>query len=139
MKKVIVMLIGSVGAILLGLPYIFHAFGPTEAEVVSWGEISLYTGVALTLLSIGIGHSTKRISRGILALGYLFLALLQVLPIFLWFTFHGTGISDGTPPSPFVAHWGYAIPHLVLLVIGIMVIISAFRGDNGERAYRPTP
>lgn len=139
MKKVIVMLIGSVGAILLGLPYIFHAFGPTEAEVVSWGEISLYTGVALTLLSIGIGHSTKRISRGILALGYLFLALLQVLPIFLWFTFHGTGISDGTPPSPFVAHWGYAIPHLVLLVIGIMVIMSAFRGDNGERGYRPTP
>ncbi len=133
------MLIGGIGAVLLGVTYIFHAFGPTEAEVVTWGEVSLYTGIVLTLLSVGIGRSTKWIPRSILALGYLFLALLQVLPIFLWFTFHGTGISDGTPPSPFVAHWVYAIPHLVLLVIGIVVIVSAFRGDNGERAYRPTP
>ncbi|MBN2389756.1 MAG: hypothetical protein JXR84_03470 [Anaerolineae bacterium] len=127
MKKVIVMLIGGVGAILLGLPYIFHAFGPTEAEVVTWGKVSLYTGLILTLLAIVIGRSPKKLFRGILALGYLFLALLQVLPIFLWFTFHGMGISDGTPPSPFVAHWGYAIPHLAEQVVSLGVIVFATR------------
>lgn len=130
MKKVAVMLIGGVGAVLLGLPYIFHAFGPTEAEVVSWGEVSLYTGIGLTLLAVVIGRSAKKLFRGVLALGYLFLALLQVLPIYLWFTFHGTGISDGTPPSPFVAHWVYAIPHVVLLIVGLAVIASVFKSDD---------
>ncbi len=102
MRKTIVMLIGSVGAILLGLPYIFRVFGPTEAEVVSWGKVSLYTGIVLTLLAVVIGRSAKRPLQGILALGYLFLALLQVLPIFLWFLFHGSGISDGSPSVSFV-------------------------------------
>jgi hypothetical protein len=39
--RITAMLFGGIGAILLGLPYIFHAFGPTEAEVVIWGEVSL--------------------------------------------------------------------------------------------------
>lgn len=134
MKKVAIMLIGGVGAILLGLPYIFYAFGPTEAEVASWGEVSLYTGIVLTLLAIVIGRSAKKFFRGILALGYLVLALLQVLPIFLWFTFHGTGISDGTPPSPFVAHWVYAVPHIVLLIAGLAVIAFTLRNDD-EKLY----
>ena len=138
MKKVIVMLVGGVGAILLGLPYILHTFGPTEAEVVSWGKVSLYTGVVLALLSVGIGRSTKRIPRSILALGYLFLALLQALPIFLWFTFHGAGISDGTPPSSFVAHWGYAIPHLALLIVSLVVIASVLKRGDAGLAHRPT-
>jgi len=139
MKKVAVMLVGSIGAILLGLPYIFHAFGPTEAEVTSWGEVSLYTGIVLTLLALAIGRTTKKLFRGILALGYLFLALLQVLPIFLWFTFHGTGISDGTPPSPFVAHWVYAMPHLAILVISLVAIVTALKNSDAELSYRPTP
>jgi hypothetical protein len=138
MKKVAVMLVGSIGAILLGLPYIFRAFGPTEAEVASWGEVSLYTGIVLTLLAVAIGRNTKKFFRGILALGYLFLALLQVLPIFLWFTFHGTGISDGTPPSPFVAHWGYAIPHLAVLVVSLAATVSMLKGDEARPVQRPT-
>jgi len=134
MKKVAVMLIGGVGAILLGLPYIYYVFGPMEAEVASWGEVSLYTGIVLTLLAIVIGRSAKKLFRGILALGYLFLALLQVLPIFLWFTFHGTGISDGTPPSAFVAHWVYALPHIVLLIAGLAVIALTFKNAD-EKLY----
>lgn len=132
------MLVGSIGAILLGLPYIFRAFGPTEAEVASWGEFSLYTGIVLTLLAVGVGRNTKKLFRGILALGYLFLAFLQVLPIFLWFTFHGTGISDGTPPSAFVAHWGYAIPHLAVLMVSLVVITFVLQGDEGKHSHRIT-
>lgn len=121
------MLIGAIGAILLGLPYITGAFGPTEVEVTKWGIVSLCTGAVLVLLSVGTGHSDKRISRVILALGYIFLALLQVLPALLWFQFHSSGISDGTPPGAFVAHWGYSIPHLALFIISIVVLSHLFR------------
>ena len=138
MKKVVAMLIGSVGAILLGLPYICYAFGPTEAEVASWGEVCLYTGIFLTLLAVVIGRSPKRLFRGILALGYLFLALLQVPPIFLWFAFHGTGISDGSPPSPFVAHWIYAIPHLAILIVSLVATVSMLKGSETSPTQRPT-
>jgi len=104
------------GAILLGLPYILHAFGPTEAEFVTWGRVSVWAGIVLGLLWLGIGRSNRTAAKAALAGGILLVALLQVPPILLWFAFHGTGISDGSPPSTFVAHWGYAIPHVVLLV-----------------------
>ena len=108
--KMLIMLVGSIGTILLGLPYVFHAFGPTEAEVVTWGRLSLYLGTGLILLSIGIGRSNGRAAKVFLSLGYISLALFQVLPILLWFVFLGSGISDGSPSSAFVAHWLYSIP-----------------------------
>lgn len=97
------MLAGAAGAALLGLPYILRAFGPTEAEVVAWGRVSLALGVTLLLLAVGLGRRS-RAARALLAAGFALAALLQVLPIFLWLLFHGTGISDGSPPSAFVAH-----------------------------------
>ena len=121
------MLVGATGAILLGLPYIFHAFGPTEAEVGIWGWISLYLGVSLILLSVGFGRSTERTPRVFLSLGYTSLAFFQVFPILFWFAFHGSGVSDGTPPSAFVAHWFYSIPHAVLLVVSLLVLHLLWR------------
>ena len=130
------MLVGGSGAILLGLPYSFHAFGPTEAEVVSWGRISLYLGASLILLSIGIGRSNKnRAARVFLSLGYLSLALLQAVPILLWVAFHGSGISDGTPPSAFVAHWLYSIPHVVLLFISLLVLHQLWPSSTPSPTY----
>ena len=121
------MLIGGIGAILLGLLYIFHAFGPTEAEVVIWGWLSLYMGASLILLSMGIGRSDKKAAKVFLSLGYIGLALFQVVPILLWFAFHGSGISDGAPPSTFVAHWSYSIPHVGLLVVSLMALYQLWR------------
>ena len=115
--KTALMLAGGIGGVLLGLPYIFHAFGPTEAEVAHWGMICTLAGAVLLMLAVGIGRSKQRVAKVGLAAGYTALALLQVPPIFLWFVFHGTGISDGTPPSEFVAHWGYALAHLALLMV----------------------
>jgi len=129
LKRMSFLLIGAIGAILLGLPYILGAFGPTEAEVAKWGIVSLCTGVVLVLLSVGIRRSDNRIFKVILALGYIFLALLQVLPFLLWFRFHGCGISDGTPPSAFVAHWGYSIPHLALFIVSVVVLYHLFQSE----------
>ena len=125
--RITVILLGGFGGILLGLPYIFHAFGPTEVQVVIWGEASLGTGVVLLFLAIGLGRSKKTFAKVDLAFGYVILALLQVPPVVLWFAFHGSGISDGTPPSAFVAHWGYSVPHLVLLGTSLMVIYDLVR------------
>jgi hypothetical protein len=54
--------------------------------------------------------------------------VLQILPIALWWQFHRQGISDGTPPSAFVAHWGFSAPHIALLAISaLMVYGTLFR------------
>jgi len=131
----LIMLIGGIGAILLGLLYIFHAFGPTEAEVVIWGRLSLYMGASLILLSMGIGRSSKKAAKVFLSLGYIGLALFQVVPILLWFAFHSSGISDGAPPSAFVAHWSYSIPHAGLLVVSLMVLYQLWRLPTHSPAY----
>jgi hypothetical protein len=81
--------------VALGLPYLMSAFGPTEAEVRVWGWLCL----ALVCAAIG---------------------MLQVPAALLWFLFHGSGISDGSPPSAFVAHWAYALPHLALLALSVL-------------------
>lgn len=130
MKNSQLTLIGGVGAVILGLPYIYHAFGPTEAEVVSWGKASFYLGIAMTVFSMVFRNDGSGIAKAILGFGCFALALLQVLPTSLWFIFHGHGISDGTPPSSFVAHWGYSIPHIILLTIGIIGLYRFFRTSS---------
>lgn len=84
-------------------------------------------GVVLLFLAIGLGRSKSILAKVALAFGYVILALLQVPPVVLWFAFHGSGISDGTPPSTFVAHWGYSVPHLVLLGASLMVVYNVVR------------
>ena len=85
-----------------------------------WGKVSLYLGVALILVSVALGRKSTRFAKVILGVGYFILALLQVPPILLWFAFHGSGIAGG--PSSFVAHWGYSIPHIMLLTVSIIIL-----------------
>jgi hypothetical protein len=115
-------MLGSAGSIALGLTYVLHAFGPTEAEVVLWGWVSIYLGLAVVPLTVGAWRSHSGIIEGVAGLGWGIVALLQVPPILLWFAFHGSGISDGTPPSTFVAHWAYSIPHLAVLVASAAMV-----------------
>ena len=112
------------GSIALGLAYVHHAFGPTEAEVVLWGQVSLWLGLTLLPLTVGFRHSKSRAVKGLLGLGWGIVALLQLPPILLWPAFHGSGISDGTPPSAFVAHWAYAIPHVAVLAASAAMMWS---------------
>ena len=127
MTRIDLMLGGAVGAILLGLPYIVGLFGPTEAEVRLWGIVSLGLGVGLCILSLALEDREGWMPKIVLALGYLAVAMLQILPIILWFEFHGRGISDGTPPSAFGANWVFSIPHLALFAVSIAVLFLIFR------------
>ena len=118
--------------------YVLHAFGPTEAEVVLWGRVSIYLGLAVVPLTVGAWRSHSRIIKGVAGLGWGIVALLQVPPILLWFAFHGSGISDGTPPSTFVAHWAFSLPHLALLAASAaMVCTLLVRSWSGSRLRKP--
>lgn len=106
-------------SMIVGFPYVVGLFGPTEREVWVWGMVAMGGGLALLVLAWLTRDRWRVLPRIVGGFGYLLLALMQVLPIGLWFQFSGYGISDGTPPSRFVAHWLYAIPHIVLLLIGL--------------------
>lgn len=56
--------------------------------------------------------------------------LIQIPAIILWLLFNGHGISDGSPPSSFVAHWIFAIPHLVIVLLGIILIKSLLKNKH---------
>ena len=129
-RNVILMVAGAVGAIILGFVYIFRAFRPMEAEVVLWGQVSVGLGIALGILALTVGAKRTKLRRLILGLGYTVLVVLQIPPIILWFAFHGSVPSDWPSPGPFVAHWGYAIPHIILLAISAFTLYCIFRNRS---------
>ena len=128
---------GGLGATALGLLYATYAFGPTEAEVAMWGTVAFFAGLAIV-----IGAAGLQVARpGALRLGIALLtgavALLQGPPILLWFIFHGAGISDGSPHTPFVAHWAYALPHVIVAALCVVAALGLARHPGVEGA--PTP
>lgn len=127
-------MIGAIGAIMVAIPYIVHAYGPTEAEVAAWGMFSLAWGIILLLLSL---FSFGKI---VAYLGFSTVALVQIPPIILWFLFHGQGISDGSPPSGFTAHWGYSMPHILIFLICAAILYKQgpifSQGIKGKSRFR---
>ena len=108
----------------VGIPYIFGLFGPTEAEVGTWGNAAIFLGVIILILSIFV---TIRFFAIVLASVLLIVVLIQIPPTILWFIFHGHGISDGTPPSWFTAHWGFAIPHIFVITAGVWCLLQLYK------------
>lgn len=108
---------------LTGLLYLFQVFGQTESEVVTWGLVALVLGGILvfhSLIKVKFNAAIENV--------LVFVVLLIQLPaILLWFTFSGSSISDGTPPSNFVAHWIFATPHIVIVLFAIIIILSLLR------------
>jgi len=113
-------------AALTGLLYVFRVFGPTEQEVIAWGILSVILGGCVVLFGININIFTNFVEIGLV----FFLVLIQIPAIILWLLFNGRGISDGSPPSSFIAHWIFAIPHMVIVLLGIILIISLLKNKN---------
>lgn len=108
-------------AILTGFPYVLSLYGPTEVEVRKWGYVMLIGGV-LTILISCIKETTK--ARGLKIFLVVFITFAQGPPIALWLAFHGSGISDGSPQTDFIAHWGFSIPHILIFILGVFAILS---------------
>ncbi|WP_053366293.1 hypothetical protein [Bacillus sp. FJAT-27245] len=119
------MLVGVL-AVLTGLLYLLRLFGPTESEVVSWGLLVVIIGGVVTFLGIFKTKVTDLLTGALV----FFLILIQLPAIFLWLTFHGSSISDGTPPSNFVAHWIFATPHIAISLIGLILIVSLIKKNT---------
>ncbi len=77
MRNVILMVAGAVGAVILGLVYVFNAFGPIDAAVVWWGRVSVGLGIGLGILALTVGAKRTMLCRLMLGLGYTVLAVLQ--------------------------------------------------------------
>jgi len=70
---VYLMLAGGAGSILTGLPYVYRFFGPTEAEVVLWGTVSVYMGIAIIVSSLVLGYIGLKLAGPVLIAEFIFL------------------------------------------------------------------
>lgn len=118
-KKYII--IFCVLSIVIGLIYALGLYGSTEVEVNQWGIITMLGGIITISISIIKGN---RFIRVIMIFLIVLISMAQVPPIALWITFHGYTITDGTPPSSFVAHWAFAIPHIFIFILGLLSLIK---------------
>lgn len=124
----------------LGLAYISYAFGPTEQEVVTWGQITFYSGLGIALLTLvgrRLSGAARLVVRTVLALSLTAMALLQIPPALLWILFHNQGISDGSPPSAFVAHWAYSLLHIAATALSLTAAVRLFTcaEDSAENQF----
>lgn len=129
--------IGGLGAAALGLLYANYAFGPTEAEVATWGRAALIGGIGLVLAGIAAKRTQSAVIRLVLGLACGAMALFNVLPAILWAVFHGSGISDGSPPTSFVAHWALGLPHLAVAAVCLYAAYRLTGRDTGPAADIP--
>lgn len=113
------MLLAGLGSALISLPYIF---GATGQGVGLWGLFCLGLGFGLIALSTLVIHHKNLMLIRLLALGFALLAVLQLVPIQLWFAFNGYALSGSQPPAPFVTHWLYALPHLIVLALSLAAL-----------------
>jgi hypothetical protein len=123
-------------SILVGVPYVLGLFGPSEAEVGYWGLISMVGGVLLAVVPPFVGLFWRPAQRLLWGLGGGLLALLQVPPVLCWWAFHSYGISDGTPPSEFVAHWAYSLPHLLVILLAAGLYHALLNRNSSATASR---
>jgi heme/copper-type cytochrome/quinol oxidase subunit 4 len=109
--------------VLTGLLYVLRVFGQIESEVVFWGIVAVMLGSAVTFLAINRRENAKLVKIILMFL----LALIQLPPILLWFSFNGNSIFDGTASSDFLAHWLFATPHIVIAIIGTIIAITLLK------------
>lgn len=117
-KKIILMLILSLGSAILGYSYAHEWYGTLESEVEYWGYFSEFLSIALL---INIFNSVQGLfMRFILRI----CLIIQIPPIILWFIFHGSRITDSPPTisDQFVAHWAFSIPHIILLILTLWIL-----------------
>jgi hypothetical protein len=112
----------SILAVLTGLTYVLRLYGPTEVEVVNWGYLAIFLGIVTFVLPL-----MKKKFPTVQTILVILLTVIQMPAIFLWIIFSGSSISDGSPASDFVASWLYAIPHIIIVVLGFMYITLSIK------------
>jgi hypothetical protein len=126
---------------LIGLPYLLSVFGTTMPVVQDWGTVTLLIGAMLGVLTALFGEEPQSYQGAALSLGFGLSAASQVLPIFVMIFFHGYSLAEATTSRAFVAHWAYALPHLVVFAVTLIVLFRlrrrALRGPVPEHPDDP--
>jgi hypothetical protein len=122
----------GLSCIILGMVYILPFFGEMESEVVYWGYISVGSGILYLIYSKW--HSPQRgVMYNFSFFFYLILIVttvsIQIPPIVLWFSYHGSPIHDSSPGSPLMGHYLFSIPHLLCTALGIALAIKLIKGQ----------
>ena len=126
---------------LVGLPYFLGVFGAALPVVRDWGTVTLVVGGVLAVLTGLFGADPHSYQGAALSLSFGLSAASQVLPIFVMVFFHGSSLAETMKPSAFVAHWGYALPHIAILVVTLIVLFrlrrQALLGPDRELSDDP--
>jgi len=137
MPKIYVLLIvlGGIGAILVGIPYLNGAFWYKETDpavagtVAYWGDLSYQIGIALLMLAGTLFIRNTKLQRVIISSMLATIFLMQIPPIFSWWTFNGSVLTENAEPAvEFKANWGYSIPHIILLLVALLSLYLLNRG-----------
>lgn len=129
-KQNLLIIIASLLSILISVPYNFDKFGEATESIRSFGMVSLVLGVILLflmLIDLSKKNKSGKTTKNSLGVILLILAIIQIGPSILWFLFNNTPLTDGTPQSGFMAHWYYAIPHIIILILAIMSLIEHYK------------
>ncbi|WP_214481372.1 hypothetical protein [Bacillus sp. SM2101] len=102
----------------VGFIYLSGLFGHVESEVITWGLFIALLGGSIIFIELQEDKSKrlKVISSFMLPI----IAFLQLLPIYLWFSYYGSSISDGTPSTSFLAHYLFAVPHISTIILCLL-------------------
>lgn len=130
-KDILLLIPGGLGTLLLGLPYIYRVFGPQEADVYSWGYLSLFTGLISLAITILTRNRDSRVFRSILGAIFVVTAIIQIPPIAAWSLLHGhLSLTDTPLEGAFRVHWAYSTPHIVVLILSAIALIKLFRLED---------
>lgn len=123
--------IGAFISVIIGFFYIFYDLGSPDARqsILIFGLVSIFLGIILVCLKSVSTFLKERTIRFTEIAGYSLLGIIQLFPIFLWFTFSGSPISDGTAPAGFTANWLFSIPHIAVLFISIIAVMSSIKDE----------
>ncbi|MDX8365638.1 hypothetical protein [Cytobacillus sp. IB215665] len=112
----------------VGFIYMSGLFGQVESEVITWGLLLALLG-GLSIFFELLEDKTKRL-KVINSFILHIIVLLQLLPIYLWFSYYGISISDGTPSNSFVAHYLFAVPHIATIILCLLSLYPLIKAKK---------
>lgn len=127
----------GISAITVGVLYAIPLYGTVEAEVTYWGFAAIVAGI----FSIYLSHLALRKERVLwLITSYFLLFLIQLPPIFLWFTMEA--LTD-YPSGKFVPNEWYSLPHFLVAILSLWsmytLILKIRTCDQVSKAAKRSP
>lgn len=127
-RLISLMIFCSIGSAVIGLPYICRICGFGQGAAIKWGILSVIVGMLLLCSTVIMDNLQNNTAKGLLLFEFSALSLLQLVPIYYWFSAHGNALLVSTT-SKLTAHWGFSIPHLILFTVGLVVVYHIFNDD----------